>query len=54
MSVTVRVVRSVRGPSPDELDRRRAFLNFLWERHIAGRREVTVSLSLPWKKETRS
>lgn len=51
---TVRVVRSVRGPSQAELWRRRAFLNFLWERYLAGRREALVSLGLPWTKETRS
>lgn len=51
---TVRVVRSVRGPSAAELARRRAVLNHLWERYLAGRREVTVSLDLPWKKETKS
>jgi hypothetical protein len=51
---TVRVVRSTRGPSVAELDRRRAFLNFLWERHLAGRREALVSLNLPWRTETKS
>lgn len=54
MSVTVRVVCSVRGPSAAELARRRAVLDYLWERYLAGRREAQISLNLPWKKEVRS
>lgn len=53
-TVTVRVVRSTRGPSAAELARRRAVLNYLWERYLAGRREAQLSLSLPWKMEVRS
>jgi hypothetical protein len=51
---TVRVVRSVRGPSAAELARRRAVLDYLWARYLAGRREALLSLNLPWKKEVRS
>lgn len=51
---TVRVVRATRGPSADELARRREVLNHLWERYLAGRREALVSLNLPWKKEAKS
>lgn len=51
---TVRVVRSVRGPSQAELARRREVLNYMWARYLAGRREALVSLNLPWRKETRS
>lgn len=54
MSVTVRVVRSTRGPSAAELARRRAVLDYLWARYLAGRREALVSLNLPWKKETKA
>lgn len=54
MSVTVRVVCSVRCPSVSELNRRREVLNYLWARYLAGRREAIVSLNLPWKKEGRS
>jgi len=52
--VTVRVVRSPRGPSAAELARRREVLNYLWERYLAGRRQAIVSLNLPWKKEAKS
>lgn len=51
---TVRVVRSTRGPSAAELARRREVLNYLWKRYLAGRREVSISLNLPWEKEVRS
>lgn len=51
---TVRVVRAVRGPSAAELARRRAVLDYLWGRYLAGRREALVSLNLPWKKEAKS
>jgi hypothetical protein len=51
---TVRVVRSTRGPSAAELARRREVLNYLWSRYLAGRREAIVSLSLPWRKDSRS
>jgi hypothetical protein len=54
VSATVRVVRSVRGLPAAELARRREVLNYLWSRYLAGRREVAVSLNLPWKKEVRS
>lgn len=54
MSVTVRVVRSTRGPSTAELARRREVLNYLWARYLAGRREAQLSLNLPWRKEGRS
>jgi hypothetical protein len=53
-AVTVRVVRSTRGPSAAELARRREVLNYLWSRYLAGRREALLSLNLPWKKETKS
>jgi hypothetical protein len=54
-TVTVRVVRAVRGPSAAELARRRAVLNYLWERYLLGRREAILNLNLPWKtKEVRS
>lgn len=52
--MSVRVVRAVRGPSAAELARRRAVLNYLWERWLAGRNQVLVSLNLPWEKEVRS
>lgn len=51
---TVRVVRAVLGPSAAELARRRAVLNHLWERYLAGRREALVSLNLPWRRETKA
>jgi len=53
-ATTVRVVRSIRGPSAAELARRREVLNYLWERYLAGRRQAIVSLNLPWKKEAKS